>query len=260
MFTTIKNTNSNLPLIIDIPHSGRIYPSDFKYCCDLRSLQLTEDRYADILFEGLYKHSHTTIIEQSPRTFIDINRDNYNLEEKKGLRLITLDGKKIYATIPDRFEYYRRVKNNYYPYIMGVKKAINKCVKKYGMAIHLNLHTFPTTRIDKYSKNRETIPNQIYLGDTFGTTANPLLCKFIKNNFDANNLSVEINDLFPTGHLIKELSTPQGKINSIIIEVRRDTYLDEDYYICGKKLAESQKIISTSIISAINQFIDSEFV
>jgi N-formylglutamate amidohydrolase len=41
-----------LPLVLDSPHSGRVYPEDFAYCCPLPVLRRAEDCYVDELFEA----------------------------------------------------------------------------------------------------------------------------------------------------------------------------------------------------------------
>ena len=40
-----------LPLVLDSPHSGSVYPDDFGFCCPLPLLRRAEDAYVDELYE-----------------------------------------------------------------------------------------------------------------------------------------------------------------------------------------------------------------
>ena len=39
-----------VPLVLDSPHSGAVYPEDFAYCCPLPVLRRAEDAYVDELY------------------------------------------------------------------------------------------------------------------------------------------------------------------------------------------------------------------
>src|ERR1051326_1401579 len=63
-----------LPLVLDSPHSGALYPEDFAYCCPLPVLRRAEDFYVDELFEAAPAHGATLIGAVFPRSYIDVNR------------------------------------------------------------------------------------------------------------------------------------------------------------------------------------------
>src|ERR1700751_2284853 len=41
-----------LPLVLDSPQSGTVYPDDFGFCCPLPVLRRAEDAYVDELYEA----------------------------------------------------------------------------------------------------------------------------------------------------------------------------------------------------------------
>src|SRR6202162_621614 len=63
-----------LPLVLDSPHSGALYPEDFAYCCPLPVLRRAEDCYVDELFDAAPSHGATLIGAVFPRSYIDVNR------------------------------------------------------------------------------------------------------------------------------------------------------------------------------------------
>ena len=63
-----------LPLVLDSPHSGSLYPEDFSYCCPLPALRRAEDAYVDELFAAAPVHGASLIGALFPRSYIDPNR------------------------------------------------------------------------------------------------------------------------------------------------------------------------------------------
>ena len=65
---------SQIPLVLDSPHSGSSYPDDFAYCCPLPVLRRAEDAYVDELYEAAPDHGATLIGAVFPRSYLDVNR------------------------------------------------------------------------------------------------------------------------------------------------------------------------------------------
>ena len=66
--------SSALPLVFDSPHSGNIYPADFKYGCDFKILESAEDKFVDDLFATVTDYGATLLCAEFPRSYIDVNR------------------------------------------------------------------------------------------------------------------------------------------------------------------------------------------
>src|SRR6266849_7716798 len=64
----------SLPLVLDSPHSGALYPRDFAYCCPLPVLRRAEDAYVDELYEAAPVLGATLIGAVFPRSYLDVNR------------------------------------------------------------------------------------------------------------------------------------------------------------------------------------------
>src|SRR5438874_2248991 len=63
-----------LPLVLDSPHSGSLYPEDFFYCCPFPALRRAEDAYVDELFAAAPIHGASLIGALFPRSYLDPNR------------------------------------------------------------------------------------------------------------------------------------------------------------------------------------------
>ena len=64
----------SLPVLVDSPHSGRLYPKDFNYSCSHETLQQTEDNHLDFFLSDLPSKRITTLEAQFPRCYLDVNR------------------------------------------------------------------------------------------------------------------------------------------------------------------------------------------
>src|SRR5579863_7515469 len=63
-----------VPLVLDSPHSGALYPEEFAYCCPLPVLRRAEDAYVDELYAAAPAYGATLIAALFPRSYIDPNR------------------------------------------------------------------------------------------------------------------------------------------------------------------------------------------
>ena len=63
------------PLLVDLPHGGRIYPPDFHYDCPKESLIACEEIYLDELFTPPVLAAGGVVVKANfPRTYVDVNR------------------------------------------------------------------------------------------------------------------------------------------------------------------------------------------
>jgi N-formylglutamate amidohydrolase len=73
-FASPNPKRSKPPFVIDSPHSGTIYPDDFRHDCARGDLEKAEDRYVDALFLPAAAACHIPVVQALfPRTYIDVN-------------------------------------------------------------------------------------------------------------------------------------------------------------------------------------------
>ena len=65
---------AEVPLVFDSPHSGSLYPEDFRFTCPLETLRRAEDAYVDQLYAAAPVHGATLIGAIFPRSYLDVNR------------------------------------------------------------------------------------------------------------------------------------------------------------------------------------------
>ena len=61
----------SIPLIVDSPHSGVIYPSDFNHQAEFSKLRQAEDSYVDELYNYVSEIGGVILNANFPRSYID---------------------------------------------------------------------------------------------------------------------------------------------------------------------------------------------
>jgi N-formylglutamate deformylase len=247
-----RQPHGRWPLVVDVPHAGRQYPSGFAEGCAPASLYLTEDRFADVLYEPICALAGWSIQARFPRTFVDVNRTT--IQNPLAIaRPRCIDGARIYEVPPSDNELTRRIRSHYDPYYDALESAIGECVDAFGFALHLNLHTFPSTRIDRDTGERGPIPHQCYLGDRHGETANMSIARTLASRLRSSGLSVAHNDLFVGGEILRRVSKVRsGRVHSVQVEVRRDCYLHGDLEIDAERLAAVQRQLLDCVLAMLH--------
>src|ERR1700744_6251799 len=72
------------PLLLNSPHSGRVYPQEFLLASrlDLATLSRSEDSFVGELIEGVTARGFPTMRAHFPRCYVDVNREPYELDPR----------------------------------------------------------------------------------------------------------------------------------------------------------------------------------
>ena len=62
------------PVVLDSPHSGTVYPEDFRPAVPMSALRRAEDAFVDELYACGPRHGATLIAARFPRSYVDPNR------------------------------------------------------------------------------------------------------------------------------------------------------------------------------------------
>ncbi|PCK00361.1 MAG: N-formylglutamate amidohydrolase [Zetaproteobacteria bacterium] len=245
-----------LPVIFDSPHSGTIYPENFKYDCDLQALKRIEDRYVDELFACVPDYNATLLCALFPRSYIDVNRAANDIDDtlfdgvwpkdthgtikpsarsNSGIGLITRltkPGFPIYARKLTTEEIMNRIKTYYEPYHDTLRTILDTAYYNHGKFWHINCHSMP--RKSAYPKRNIMLygnlpkPSDIVLGDRDGQSCGRDFLYALRDFWQVKGYRVTINDPFKGVELISRYAQPTRGKNSIQIEINRALYMDEE--------------------------------
>jgi N-formylglutamate amidohydrolase len=234
----------SVPVLISVPHAGRSYPDDV--FANLRlppsSLLRLEDRYADLLAREAIAKSVPAIIAQRARAWIDLNRDERDIDvamvtglegrdypapgakQRGGLGLIPrrLSGegdiwKRPFAAadIDMRIESYHR------PYHAAVGETLARMRKRFGVAILLDLHSMPPL-----SPVGAGPQPRFVIGDRFGRSASSRFAHVLVTAAQSQGFAAALNHPYSGDHMLQHHGKAGNNIHALQLEVDRSLYLD----------------------------------
>jgi N-formylglutamate amidohydrolase len=241
--------DSALPLVFDSPHSGRIYPDDFRYNCRYSVLRRSEDRYVDRLFDHVPDDGAVFLAALFPCSYIDPNRaeddidgeilsapwpDTINPTSRADagigiVRRLVTPGIPIYTRKLSPAEIKSRIERFYRPYHSALQVQLNKAHEKFGQVWHINCHSMPSrarARGRRYTDRNGKLADFV-IGDRDGTSCEAEFTCAAAAFLQDMGYRVAINAPYKGVELIRRYAAPAEGRHSLQLEVNRALYLDE---------------------------------
>lgn len=250
------------PLLLAVPHAGRIYPLELieQARVPLERLRALEDRHADALVEQAVAEGATAIVARIARAAIDLNRDPREIdpamiEETVSADQLLLSGK-VRAGLglfPRRLpacgelwrkrmpleETRRRIAAAHEPYHRAIAERLEAIRQIFGVAILIDCHSMPPLPVRHAGG-----PVRIVIGDRFGAGASAAVVDVAMAVIEGAGLRVARNHPYAGGYTIDRHGRPRRDVHAIQIEFDRSLYLDAALDIpvanigaCGSLLA-----------------------
>tara|TARA_B110000046_G_C13004418_1_gene403709 strand:+ start:37 stop:891 length:855 start_codon:yes stop_codon:yes gene_type:complete len=243
----------SIPLILDSPHSGQLYPTDFNHQANFSKLRQAEDTYVDELFDSASNIGAVILKAEFPRSYIDPNRaetdfffkDIINpnntvgeidfkpsIKSELGIGLIWLkippEGEKMYKNKITLDELMNRIKKYHRPYHEALRKIMNKTYQKYGKFYHINCHSMQDNATAMSTQIQGTIRPDFVIGDKDGSSCDNGFTKEVVECLRGLKYEVAINDPYKGAELVSAYSNPNLKKHSLQIEINRKLYMNEE--------------------------------
>lgn len=233
-----------LPVLLAVPHAGRIYPAEIYDNLRLpaASLLRLEDRYADLLAREAIKAGVPTLVAHNARAWIDLNRDERDVDAEMiaGLepdRLTTPGVKQRggLGLIPRRLygegniwkrriavlDLNHRIESFHRPYHQHVSETLTAMQAQFGVAILLDLHSMPPI-----ISTDANMPAQFVIGDRYGRSATGLYSEMLLSRLKTRGFVTALNHPYSGDHMLHFHGKPSRNIHAIQLEIDRSLYLD----------------------------------
>lgn len=236
-----------VPVIFDIPRSGREYPADFDAQAGFGDLHSSVSKHLETLYDGVSRHGATWLYARFPNAYIDANRHIRDIDpgmldgewpeplepsdkSKAGIGLIPLvvrGSKNIYTQprLPVA-EVRRRIDGFYRPYHAELARILRGFREQHGVAYHLSCHSMGS-RIPAPAERAGQLRSDFDLGDRRGTTADPAFTEFVRETLAGMGYEVTLNTYFIGAECVRQHGAPADGVHSLQIEMRRNLYMDE---------------------------------
>jgi N-formylglutamate amidohydrolase len=263
IYGIIQPKNRPLPLIFDSPHSGRIYPEDFKFACSFEELQKAEDNYVDDLFDHTPLYGAHLLKAYFPRTYIDVNRCEYDIDENVlsdkwphtikptqrshagiGLiRRILKPGIPVYNRTLSIEEVLNRIDTYYRPYHESLKALLDQAHYDFGSVWHINCHSMPSGKFSAVRSGLSIFSHEpdFVLGNRDGTTSSIDFTRETREFLRSLGYRVAINNPYRGVELIRKYSSPAEGRHSLQIEINKALYWDEKHSSKNKNYEQLKK-------------------
>jgi N-formylglutamate deformylase len=228
------------------PHSGRDYPWTFlrRTTLDEHSVRSSEDAFVDQLFDSAPQVGAPLIIAGAPRAFVDLNRNEdeldpaliegvshlgHNPRVASGLGVIprvVANGQAIYSGKLSRAEATYRIETYWRPYHIALQGQLDQAHLMFGQAILIDCHSMPHEAMDSVTRRGMRRP-EIVLGDRFGAAADGGIVDRIEAVFAAAGLNVTRNSPFAGAYITQAYGRPARGRHAVQIEIDRALYMNE---------------------------------
>lgn len=241
-------TPAEAPLVLDSPHSGRVFPADFGAAVPLEDLRDGEDCFIDELWRPAAQRGIPLLAAQFPRTYLDPNRHAGDVDldlldgghwphehrpsgkARIGKSLIwrTLDdGRPIYSRRLPAAEVQRRIERCHRPYHDTLRGLLDAAQARHGRVWHLNCHSMNAVSGAMGEGGAGQRRADMVLGDRDGSTCAPAFTEFVRRHLEAAGYEVKVNDPFKGVELVRAFADPARGRHSLQFEVNKRLYMDE---------------------------------
>lgn len=237
------------PVVFNSPHSGRWYSEDFLRLSQLSpaALRRSEDCYIDELFMGCLAHGAPMLRAHAPRSFIDLNREPYELDPRMfagdlpgyvntnsprvagGLGTIpriVAEGEEIYRGRLVFAEVLARIEHVYLPYHRTLAALVDEVQKNNGAMLLVDCHSMPSSALAHIAPAPFDAID-VVLGDRFGVSCDESVTCLVEKHLVDHGLRVMRNKPYAGGFITHTHGAPQHGRHALQIEINRALYLNE---------------------------------
>jgi N-formylglutamate amidohydrolase len=257
----IKDFGARSPVVISVPHAGRDYPSALPTLTRFSSadLILLEDRFVDILVAPLRDQAHQLIVAQTPRVWIDLNRDENDYDPamlhppQRLARALSAKARGGLGLVPRRTaglgdiwhspisvsDLEHRISTVHRPYHRAIAAAMDHAVAQFGVAVLIDLHSMPPL-----PRTGTVAPPDLVIGDRFGRSCSGRLSTHAARLAGDFGLTSAFNVPYAGGFILDRHGCPARQRHAIQIEIDRSLYLDAALRDPGSGVGRMQEFVA----------------
>ncbi|MEO6387481.1 MAG: N-formylglutamate amidohydrolase [Croceibacterium sp.] len=265
-FSLALSARSPIPVLIAVPHAGRIYPPAFADTMrhpHAAALRL-EDRFVDLLAAQVARETGAgLLVAQAPRAMIDLNRSPDDVDwdmiagaepvprtrmsagrrARSGLGLVPrrLPGLgEIWRRRLKQEELTLRIDRIHRPYHAALADSLEALRDRWGSALLIDLHSMPPLG----PKRGPDASPDFVVGDRFGASCDSGLSAAALDHLAAAGQRAAHNRPYAGGYVLDRHAAPARGVHGMQIEVCRSIYLDDSLREPGPGMAAVARVLA----------------
>lgn len=234
------------PVIVSIPHAGRIYPQEIldEARVPQMILERLEDSWCDQIAAQAVQSGATVVQALGARAVADCNRSEWQMaptevsaelrghlgapgiKERSGLGVVPtrLAGVGALWKRPvSTAQLERRLELLHRPYHRQLAMEIDVARRCHGIAILIDLHSMPSIGAGYAGHGQSLI-----IGDRFGQSAGAWLSQLAQSQSQSLAVAVGRNQPYAGGHILARHGRPEAGVHAVQLEFDRNLYLTKD--------------------------------
>jgi len=242
-YVIVEPPRLTTPVVINSPHSGRLYPRRFleRSRLDALALRRSEDAFVDELFAPCVALGAPLMAANFPRAYLDVNREPYELDplmfdgrlppfvNTRSLRVagglgtiprVVGEAQEIYGDSIPVAEAMERIAKLYAPYHGALRGLIERAAGRFGLAVVLDCHSMPSNVADSASPD-------FVIGDRYGASAGLWVVEALEQALRRYGYTVRRNKPYAGGFITEHYGVPVSRRHAVQIEINRALYMDE---------------------------------
>ena len=259
-----------VPAVFDSPHSGLGIPEDWRCLPTPETLWGSGvDNFIDQLFKEVPQYGASFLEALFHRAYVDPNRSDHEIDPvlldapwpgpmaesamtRRGRGVVwrittpeipLFDRKLSVAELQGRIDRYWK------PYHDTLKEQLDRAHAKFGVVYHFNCHANRAVGTPGGTDAGEIRP-EMELGTVDGRTASPDYIRVVKDALEGMGYQVVVDGHNKGEHLVRAYADPLNGRYSMMLEIRKDMYMDQEtlkpnarFAECRSKMAKLAKII-----------------
>lgn len=245
--------------IFHVPHDSTLVPVEVRGqfvlnddLLDHEIRKMTDHHTFDLFALGV--PDHQVVRFPVSRLVVDVERFEQDEEEpmsSKGMGAVyqvTHDRRPLRRTLKasEREELLSRW---YRPHHQALSKAVDRAIENFGQALIIDAHRFPSTALP-YENDPTALRPEICIGTDSFHTPHKIVESLLKE-FESLGFASAVNTPFSGALVPAKHYQRDARVKAVMIEVRRDLYLDEYSGQLDKKSSEVSEKLRTALLNSL---------
>jgi N-formylglutamate deformylase len=266
------------PLVLDSPHSGSVYPDDFRPACGPEQYRRAEDMDVDVLFDAAPASGAVLLAARFGRIYCDVNRTMDDLEPAavrgelgmalrptakarlgKGViwQAVPPEGAPLYDAPLEAAAVRQRLEACWMPYHASLAALLDETQARFGRVYHLDCHSMQAVSNVMHEEGAGRARPDIVLSDRDGASAGLAFRETARRLLEVEGFAVAINDPYKGAEIVRRHGEPARGRHSLQLEVNRRLYMDEARLERTGEFAATQARLGrflTALAAAVQSF------
>lgn len=221
-------------ILAHVPHSSTAMPGMLRWTVNLDDDELAKellrvtDHFTDDIFDSLTYVGGVMFVNRLTRLVIDPERfrnDEDEVMSKQGAGAVYVSSSTGGRLRDDDFDREKLLVSYFDPYAEAMSRATSVILERFDQCLIVDCHSFPSVPLSWELDQNRNRPEICIGTDEFHTPY--ALVDTLMNHMESNGVEAEVDRPFKGTYVPLDYYNKDPRVQSLMIEVRRDLYMDE---------------------------------